>query len=310
MRIFINLPTWLGDSVMASAAIYALKEHFKDAYLVFYGSFVSTELFKNFQNSSTLVENKKQRYIQILKNRKELAEFDYALSFRSAFSSKIILKLIKAKQRFYFDKYKLKNEHQVLKYLNFVESTFNFKALSQSLKLPISPKTSQTKILALNPGAHYGSAKRWEASYFAKVAKFFANTHKILIFGVGKERELCDEIEQILKIEGVKVKNLCGKTSIRSLCKNISMCDLFITNDSGPMHIGAAYGVKTLAIFGPTRFTQTSPWNNPNAKIIRLDLPCSPCMKRVCPLTHHQCMKDLKPELVIKEAQNLLQRIL
>ena len=62
MKIFINLPTWLGDSVMASAAIYALKEHFKDAHFVFYGSFVSTELFKNFQNSSILVEDKTQRY--------------------------------------------------------------------------------------------------------------------------------------------------------------------------------------------------------------------------------------------------------
>lgn len=306
MRIFINLPTWLGDSVMASAAIYALKEHFKEAYFLFYGSFASTELFKKFENSSVFIENKKERFSKLIKSRKDFGEFDYALSFRSALSSKIILKLIKAKQRFFFDKYKVKDEHQVLKYLYFIENSFGFKASSQKLKLPIPPRTSKTKILGLNPGAHYGSAKRWEASYFAEVAKVFTNTHKILIFGLGKEKELCDEIEQILKKEGVKAKNLCDKTSIYSLCKNISMCNLFITNDSGPMHIATAYGVKTLAIFGPTRFTQTAPWQNPNAKIMRLDLPCSPCMQRTCPLKHHQCMKDLKPEIIIKEAKKLL----
>lgn len=308
MKIFINLPTWLGDSVMASAAIYALKEHFKDAHFVFYGSFVSTELFKNFQNSSILVEDKTQRYSKILKIRGKLGEFDYALSFRSAFSSKIVLKLIKTKQRFFFDKYKFKNEHQVLKYLYFVENTFDFKASSQDLKLPILPRFTQTKILALNPGAHYGSAKRWEPSYFAEVAKFFANTHKILIFGVGDEQELCDEIEQILKKSEIRVKNLCNKTSIRSLCKNISMCDILVTNDSGPMHIGAVYKIKTLAVFGPTLWTQTSPWKNPNAKIVRLGLPCSPCMQKTCPLLHHQCMKDLKPEFVIKEIKKLLEK--
>ena len=308
MKIFINLPTWLGDCVMASVAIYALKEHFKDAYFFFYGSLVSTELFKNFENSSVFVENKEERFFQILKNRKNFEKFDYALSFRSAFSSKIVLGLIKAKQKFYFNKNEVKNKHQVLKYLNFIEKSFGFKASTQNLQLPISPRTSKARILGLNPGAHYGSAKRWEPIYFAAVAKEFANTHKIVIFGVGREKEFCDEIEQILQKENIRVKNLCDKTDISTLCKIISMCDLFITNDSGPMHIAAVYGIKTIAIFGPTRFTQTSPWNNANAKIVRLDLPCSPCMQRICPLEHHQCMKDLKPELVIKEAKILLEK--
>ncbi|WP_348518254.1 lipopolysaccharide heptosyltransferase II [Campylobacter sp. CCS1377] len=304
MKIFINLPTWLGDAVMASAAIYTIKEKYPQAKFTFYGSFVSTELFKRFENAQILVENKKQRYRQILQARKNLGKFDLAFSFRSAFSSKIILNLIKAKKRFYFDKNILKEEHQVLKYLNFIEKALKFKATSNALKLPIKAKSTQ-KILGINPGAHFGSAKRWDASYFARVAKEFSSTHKILIFGVESEREICDEIEHFLLKEGIKAKNLCGKTSIYALCKNISLLDLLITNDSGPMHIGAAYGVKTVAVFGSTKFSQTSPWQE-NAKIAHLNLACMPCMQKVCPLKHHKCMKDLKPQIVINEAKNLL----
>ncbi|WP_291953071.1 lipopolysaccharide heptosyltransferase II [Campylobacter sp.] len=299
MKIFINLPTWLGDAVMASAAIYAIREKFNNAEFVFYGSFVSTELFKHLPNSKIIVENKKQRYMQALKLRYELALFDFAFSFRSAFSSKIILNLIKAQKRFYFDKNVLKEEHQVLKYLNFIENALAFKASSEKLQLPIKAKKSR-KILGINPGAHFGSAKRWKSEYFYEVAKEFALTHKIIIFGVKNEELICKNIENLLKKDDIKVKNLCGKTSIFTLCKNISMLDILITNDSGPMHIGAVYGIKTLAIFGPTKFNQTSPWQK-NAKIIHLNLPCMPCMKRVCPLKHHACMEDLKPDMLIRE---------
>ncbi|AJC86696.1 lipopolysaccharide heptosyltransferase II [Campylobacter sp. RM16704] len=301
MNIFINLPTWLGDAVMASAAIYAIKEKYPKAKFTFYGSFVSVGLYKHFKNSKVLVENKKQRFSQILKARAMLGEFDLAFSFRSAFSSKIILKLIKTKKRFCFNKEILKEEHQVLKYLNFIEKSLDFKANSNDLKLPIKAKTTR-KILGINAGAHFGSAKRWETDYFAEVAKAFSSTHQILIFGVESEREICEEIYNMLLNEGIKVKNLCGKTSIFTLCKNISMLDLLITNDSGPMHIGAAYGVKTVAIFGSTRFNQTSPWQE-NAKIAHLDLACMPCMQKKCPLEHHKCMKDLKPKIVINLAK-------
>lgn len=313
MKIFINLPTWLGDAVMSSTAIYALFEKFPKAQIIFYGSFVSTELFKNIKNSKIIIEDKKHRYLNILKQRSLIGECDIAISFRSAFSSKIILNLIKSKRRFYFNKRQNESEHQVLKYLYFIEKSFNFKANSTQLKLPILPKykcnitlKDNKKILALNPGAHYGSAKRWEANYFAKVAKEFAKTHKIVIFGVKSEEEICNSIENILKKDGIKVKNLCSKTSINSLCKNIAFCDLFISNDSGSMHIAAVYKVKTIAIFGSTNFNQTSPWQNENAKIVHLNLACMPCMQKTCPLKHHKCMKDLTPDIVIKEAKKLL----
>ncbi|MBZ7952519.1 lipopolysaccharide heptosyltransferase II [Campylobacter sp. RM9939] len=307
MKIFIHLPTWLGDAVMASAALYGIKKYFKDAEFILYGSFVSTQLFKNFSHSKTIIEDRKKRYKQALKLRKEF-KIDLAISFRSSLSSKIILNILRAKKRYFFNKRKFKEEHQVLKYLYFIENALNFKIHSKELQLPIKrrfthPLTLKNgkKILGINPGATFGSAKRWDASYFAEVAKEFSKSHEILIFGAGHgEQILCDEIEKLLKNSNIKAKNLCNKTSIQTLCQNIALCDLFITNDSGPMHIAAAYKIKTIAIFGPTKFTQTSPWKNPNAKLVHLNLDCMPCMQKICPLKHHKCMKDLKPELVLK----------
>ncbi|EAL0995392.1 glycosyltransferase family 9 protein, partial [Campylobacter jejuni] len=117
MKIFIHLPTWLGDAVMASPALYTIKEHFKNAQFILYGSLVSTALFKEFPNSKIIIENKQSRYKQALSLRKKLGKIDFSFAFRSAFSSKIILHILKTKQRYFFDKNKYKEEHQVLKYL-------------------------------------------------------------------------------------------------------------------------------------------------------------------------------------------------
>ena len=105
---------------------------------------------------------------------------------------------------------------------------------------------------------------------------------------------------------GISHRNLCGKTSIKELASYIAGLGLFITNDSGPMHIAAAFKVPTVALFGPTNFTRTSPYNNPNARLAHLNLPCMPCMKRVCPLGSHECMKELKPALALELARQII----
>ena len=131
---------------------------------------------------------------------------------------------------------------------------------------------------------------------------YFAKDYEIIILGAGKEEaKICAKICEILAQNGIKAKNLCNKTSIHTLTQNIALSDLFLTNDSGAMHLGAALKVKMLVLFGPTKFTQTSPWQSKNAKIIHLNLACMPCMKRVCPLKHHKCMQDLTPQMVIEK---------
>jgi heptosyltransferase-2 len=72
------------------------------------------------------------------------------------------------------------------------------------------------------------------------------------------------------------------------------------------MHIAGAFKIPTVAVFGSTNSIQTCQWNNPKSKIVRIDIECAPCMKRVCPLGHHKCMRDIKAENVIDAAKKLL----
>ena len=105
-----------------------------------------------------------------------------------------------------------------------------------------------------------------------------------------------------------KIINACGKTTIPTLLQDLQALDLFITNDSGSMHIAAALGVPMVAIFGPTNMRETAPWRARDCALLNLNLPCAPCKKRVCPLGHHKCMKDLRPEMVIEAALAILHK--
>lgn len=308
MNILIELPTWLGDSVMASAAIENIAKTYKNAKIVFFGSVVSCELFKTHPNCDKIViDNSKKRFFRLLNLAniaRNLGKFDIAISFRSSFASKIFIKFIQADKKVVFKK---NNEdlHQVQKYENFIRRELNINAKFDKLKLHFTPLNLTHPILGINPGASYGSAKRWYPQYFAEVACKLSDTYEIVIFGGKNEIEICYKIEEIIKENGKKCLNLCAKTDIAKLCEYISSLDLFITNDSGPMHIAAAYQVPTIALFGPTKFTQTSPYKNKNAQILHLDLTCMPCMKRRCPIKTHDCMKNLTPKMVLKAIRKI-----
>ena len=376
MRILIELPTWLGDAVMASAAVEAIAKHaavfdagnlagefenkqdfsfssqnfgsitqeiqiFKNGAvnldgkfeadrganltasarenqnlenltaqpvrIVFFGSFAACELFKAHPNCErVIVDNSKKakfRLWRLFWQTRNLGKFDAAFSFRSSFASKILLFGARARQKFIFQKSN-DSAHQVQKYLKFVKAALNLKRADDELKLYFEPRKFDAPVLGLNPGASYGSAKRWYPAYFAQVALHFKDKFRVMIFGGASERDMCERIERILRENGAECENLAGKTSVRELCENIGGIGqsggIFVTNDSGPMHIAAAYKTPTIALFGPTRFTQTCPWRNENARILRLNLECMPCMKRVCPLKTHACMKDLSPQAVIE----------
>ena len=476
MRLFIELPTWLGDSVMASMAIELIATNFKDAQITFFGTKMCLELYKPHPNAKNFIidESKKAklRLLNLAKTMRNLGEFDVAISFRGSFSAKFGLFFIKAHKKAVFNK-RINAPHQAEKYAEFIAQTLNLqgankekqngkivqnieniapkqpkpcvknlnikftpintqttqergnsdksqifeainnfckkvtknsdltgfcKQISKSnlasfkfsplnkkyfdqnskktavqnkansptfntkfknlnsktspnlneanfknenlqslktnnsahlkaqnnkklnknsqilnqnhgLKLYFEPEIFARKTLGLNPGASYGSAKRWYPLYFAKVAQEFANDFDIVIFGGSSESEICDEIARQLSKNGVKFTNLCGKTTIKELCEMIAGIaksgGIFITNDSGPMHIAAAFKTPTIALFGPTRWRETSPYANENARILHLNLPCMPCMKRVCPLGTHACMKNLLPQMAIDAIKEL-----
>ena len=161
-------------------------------------------------------------------------------------------------------------------------------------------------MIGINPGASYGSAKRWYPGEFAKVASELSSQYDIVIFGGPGERDIALDIEKMLIKKDINnYKNLAGSTTISELINHISKLDLFITGDSGPMHLAAAFQVPTVAIFGPTKDNETSQWMNDKSAIVKQDLDCQPCMKRTCPLVHHNCMKLITSEIVLKSINRL-----
>jgi len=290
----MELPTWLGDCVMATPAIENIVNFHNDVEITFIGSFVSIEAMKNHPKVvKTVVLDKK--YSVLYKTAKKLGGFDAFFSFRSSVRSKFLKFLISAKNKYQFDKNKYINCHQVEKYNDFVNTSLNIDSNPGKLKLHKrnqSLEATQKLILGINPGASYGSAKRWYPEEFAKVASGLASQYDIVIFGGPSEKDIAMDIEKALIEKGIdNYQNLAGKTSISELIDHILSLDLFITGDSGPMHVAAAFQVPTVAIFGPTKDDETSQWMNDKSIIVKKNLECQPCMKRTCPLQHHNCMK-------------------
>jgi len=306
VKILIELPTWLGDAVMATPAIENIVNFYNDVEITFIGSFVSVEALKNHPKAiKTFVLDKK--YTSLYKISRDLGSFDTFFSLRSSIRSKFLKFLISAKKKYQFDKNKYQNRHQVEKYNDFINDSLSIDSAAGELQIyGYNIAKSKKKILGINPGASYGSAKRWYPKEFAKVAKELSSKYDIIIFGGPSETDIASDIEQALVDSSVKnYKNLAGNTTITELINKIASLDLFITGDSGPMHIAAAFQIPTVAIFGPTKDKETSQWMNKKSIIVKKNLDCQPCMKRICPLQHHNCMNLIKAADVLDAVENI-----
>ena len=309
MRILIELPTWLGDTVMATPAIENLSNFFNDPKITLIGSIISIEILKNRPNiSKTHILEK--NYINLYKTIKSFGEFDVFFSFRSSSRSKFIKFLVISKKKYQFDKNIFIKGHQVEKYNNFINESLKINSPPSKLivhsKNKNKNKNGKNKLLGINPGASYGNAKRWYPKEFANVIIDLSAQYDTIIFGGPEEKDIAADIEKYLVESGVKnYKNLAAKTSVTDLMSLISSLNLLITGDSGPMHLAAAYKIPTVSIFGPTSNQETSQWMNDKSIIVKKDLKCQPCMKRTCPLKHHHCMKKIKATEVLIGVEKL-----
>lgn len=158
-------------------------------------------------------------------------------------------------------------------------------------------------VAVINPGAAYGSAKRWFPERFAQVGDYLAKEHNLAIVLTGGPGEV--EIGQdIAGAMETKPLNFIGKTSVREMMALLASAKLMVTNDSGPMHVAAAFDVPMVAIFGPTDHTTTSPFTR-QWRIVREPVDCAPCLLRQCP-TDHRCMDRVTAEMVQDAARDLL----
>ena len=148
------------------------------------------------------------------------------------------------------------------------------------------------------PGAEYGPAKRWPAHHFAELAqKLASKDDPAWILGSAADKSIGDDIVQ--RASGCAI-NLCGRTSLEQAIDLIATARLVVSNDSGLMHVAAALNRPLLALYGSSSPAYTPPLST-HAKIVSLNVECSPCFQRVCPLGHFKCMETMTPEIVLNQ---------
>ncbi len=325
--VFIRMPNWLGDVIMALPAVESLREKYPKIKIILGTLKKNRQILETALISNFVIAEINKNSIRVNSKIIRRHKADAAILFTNSFSSALEVFLARIKMRIGYtldgrsllltERIKAEREidrpHQILYYKNLLSAlSINDTEISApSISAPdINPDfleragwNPRTTTIGINPGAAYGSAKRWLPEYFREVAEHFTGLGaQVLVFGAS-EQEIVNAGKISDNISGVI--NLAGKTSLPELLYAINMCDIFITNDSGPMHIAAALGKNVVAIFGPTNLKQTAPVTK-NSRVCSSNEPCSPCMERECPLKHHNCMKNVKPVEVIKAAESFL----
>jgi heptosyltransferase-2 len=162
------------------------------------------------------------------------------------------------------------------------------------------------RIVGVSPGAAYGGAKRWPPERFAEAAIEVARERgaAVAVFGSGPESEICEMVRERIETAGVRCVSLAGSTALGEFIEMAAACDVFLTNDSGPMHVASALGVPTVVVFGATDEEATGPTGE-QSRIVREPVECSPCLLRECPIDH-RCMTRVSARRVARAALELI----
>lgn len=334
MKIVVRVPNWIGDCILSLPTLESLKKNFSRAQIWIATREEIQDLFISFDFVNDVIP---LPGVNNFKNIKESAQiikdhnFDISLLLTNSFSTAFLFYLAKIPQRWGYlrdnrgflltkgvplKKMNDSPSHQVDYYLNLI-SALGLQAFPPELTFPLSPAEKNwakkelsslgckpnRPLVLLNPGAYYGPAKRWPASKFAELAGMLQEMKKAEILIVGSYEEV-SLAESIVSSMDKKPINLVGATTLRQLAALISIANLFITNDSGPMHMASAFRVPVIAIFGPTDPRITGPFHQPSV-VVKIDAPCWPCSYRKCPFDH-RCMMDINPEEIFEVSQNFI----
>jgi heptosyltransferase-2 len=342
MNILVRGTNWVGDAVMSVPALRELRRIFPAARISLHtrswarGIFEDAEFIDEIVTFDKTAAKIKDSFAQAKTLREK--RFDLAVLFPNSFESALITKLAGIPRRFGYAKEgrsflltdaveipAWKNQrHEVYYYLNLIAEIENAFFRTQTvvqaapqIDLPVSAARRQAarnillengldlnkKTIALGVGSTNSTAKRWHAESYAALndelqTKTGAN---VVLIGANDEQEVSRIVfDKSLKKPFV----LTGKTSLAEAVAILSEIDLLVSNDMGLAHIAPAVGTKTLVVFGPTNEKTTQPFSE-NARIIRRDVECSPCMLRVCPIDH-RCMTGISPPEVFKQTVEMI----
>jgi heptosyltransferase II len=162
-------------------------------------------------------------------------------------------------------------------------------------------------VIGVSPGAAFGTAKRWLPERFAESAcKLAAQLDgMVALHGSAAERGLCEAVRERISERGIRAVNYAGQTTLEEFIERAAASTLFLSNDSGAMHVASALGVPTVAVFGATNPVTTGPAGR-LTRVVRQSVECSPCLLRECPIDH-RCMTRVSHESVSQAANDLLQ---
>ncbi len=337
-KIVIRMPNWIGDAVMATPIPKSVAYLYPKAKIDVITRPWCADVFKNnpYINEIVIIDEKKslKNYLKLIRHLKR-QNYDLGILIPNSFNSALQFFLGKVKYRIGYntdkrgflltlpvkvpENYKLMHYSKyylhLLKYLG-----YNYETEEVKLQLYLSEeeikKTDKILkdlgikkddiLIGINPCAAHGPAKRWYPENFAKVADKLIAKYKAKVFIFGSAREKIQSLE-VQRSMHFKCYNLAGKTNLRLLAGIIRRLNLFITNDSGPMHIAAAFEIPTVAIFASTNINRSRPLNK-NAIIITPEkkLECIPCMEKECPYGHYECLKSISVEKVYKAAEKII----
>ncbi|MBN2233134.1 MAG: lipopolysaccharide heptosyltransferase II [Deltaproteobacteria bacterium] len=332
-RILVRGTNWIGDAVMTTPALAALRRRFPGAEIVMLANPPVAALFSPHPAVNRVMVYDKSGMHRGVAGRRRLcrklraARFDLALLLQNAFEAALIARIAGIPRRAGYatdgrgflltDAVAIgagdRRLHHTAYYLELLRRLgLADAAAGTELSLQCTPEESlqAQRLLSgrhpvvINPGAAYGSAKRWLPERFAAVADTLAREYSvpIVITGGPEEVEIAGDIAAAMTHDAM---NLAGKTSVRELLAVLAEARLMVTNDSGPMHVAAAFGVPVVAVFGPTDHTTTSPAAGA-VRIVRRPVNCAPCLKRQCP-TDHRCMTAITATDVIAASRELLE---
>ena len=328
-RILVKGTNWVGDTIISFPAVHALRRHFPKARISVLTKSRLAELWKANPSVDEVIPydmptgaGRILGELQIARLIKQKA-IDLAVIFPRSFSSALMVFLGGVPRRIGYKAecrglllteriactVELLRKHRMYYYLHLIERLGSYPspplpslALNGTQERWAEAFLSRNRLkgklmIGLNPGATYGQAKCWPPERFAELGRRLVRDHgaSILIFGSSRPQE--GELNAAIA-EGIGegCLNLSGETSLLQLAALLRRCRLVVTNDTGTMHVAAAMGTRVIAIFGPTDPRTTSPLGKGHV-IIRKEVPCSPCLKRVCP-EDHRCMDLIEVEEV------------
>ncbi|MBI5232985.1 MAG: lipopolysaccharide heptosyltransferase II [Deltaproteobacteria bacterium] len=337
-KVLVRAPNWIGDAVLAIPALAAFKTAFPQVSITILARTNTLPVFERCAAVSSVIaydKNGSQRGVMgmvRLASMLRAGGFDLALLFQNAFEAALLAWLARIPQRIGYARdsrswlltkavkapYPQRKDHQVFHYLNLV------KEIGANVPLDPIPELSTTReedasaerflkdndvaedafLVGVFPGASYGPAKKWPPEYFKSlIERFSARENAVaLVFGGRDDMETAGLIVKDINARYLDLAGSIGLAEFMALAKRLRV---FITNDSGPMHLAASLGVPTVAIFGSTSPSHTAPLG-PKTKVLYAGTECSPCFERTCRYNHYRCLKDISPEEVYSAASELI----